>query len=50
MTFEQALNALRQGMKVARDGWEDKGAWIVLKSNFTLLEEDVIAEDWSVVA
>lgn len=31
MNFEKALNALKSGKRVARDGWNGKGMWIALQ-------------------
>lgn len=31
MTFGQAIDALKQGKKVARKGWNGKGMWLKLK-------------------
>jgi hypothetical protein len=30
MNFGQAIEALKDGKKVARDGWNGKGMWVVL--------------------
>lgn len=30
MDFGQALNALKEGKKVARAGWNGKGMWLIL--------------------
>ncbi len=30
LTFGQAIEALKMGMRVARLGWNDKGIWLVL--------------------
>ena len=30
MNFGSALQALKQGMKVARSGWNGKGMWLML--------------------
>lgn len=30
MTFGEALETLKRGKKVARDGWHGKGMWLVL--------------------
>lgn len=30
MDFGSALNAIKQGMRVARAGWNGKGMWLVL--------------------
>lgn len=34
MDFCYALNALREGKKVARSGWNGKGMWIVLQKGY----------------
>ena len=31
MTFGQALDALKQGMKTQREGWNGKGLWLELQ-------------------
>lgn len=31
MTFAQALEALKRGKKVRRDGWNGKGMWLALQ-------------------
>jgi len=36
MTFGQALEALKQGRKVARRGWNGKGMWLWLKPATTI--------------
>ena len=30
MTFSQALEAIKQGKSLTRDGWNGRGAWIYL--------------------
>ena len=32
LTFGDALAALKQGKKVARDGWNGKGMWLALQT------------------
>lgn len=36
MNFGQALEALKLGSKVAREGWNGKGMWIVLMPSLSL--------------
>lgn len=36
MNFGQALDALKLGSKVAREGWNGKGMWIVLMPSLSL--------------
>lgn len=36
MTFGEALEALKDGRKVARSGWNGKGMWIVLMPGLQL--------------
>ena len=36
LTFGQALEALKEGKRVARTGWNGKGMWIVLMSGMSL--------------
>ena len=36
MNFGQAIEALKAGKKVARDGWNGKGMWIVLMPSLYL--------------
>lgn len=36
MNFGQAIEALRQGKKVAREGWNGRGMWIVLMPSLYL--------------
>jgi hypothetical protein len=31
MTFGQAIELLKQGVKVAREGWNGKGMWLALQ-------------------
>jgi len=34
MNFGEALEALKQGKKVARQGWNGKGMWLVLVNSY----------------
>lgn len=36
LTFEQALTALKSGKRVAREGWNGKGMWVVLMPRLEL--------------
>jgi len=36
MNFGQAIEALKEGQKVAREGWNGKGMWIVLMPELQL--------------
>lgn len=36
MNFGQALDALKLGSKIAREGWNGKGMWIVLMPSLSL--------------
>lgn len=38
MDFGQALGALKSGRRVAREGWNGRGMWLVLVRSFTALD------------
>lgn len=38
LTFSEALEALKSGKKVARDGWNGKSQYIILASNITYVD------------
>lgn len=40
VTFSEALNALKDGQRVARQGWIGKGMWIALSGTPVILEAD----------
>lgn len=40
LPFSLAIEALKQGLKVAREGWNGKNMWIALGSGFAKLEAD----------
>ena len=45
MNFGQALNALEDGQKVAREGWNGKGMWVGLhKEGGTFVREECKTE------
>lgn len=41
MDFGDAIRALKQGDKVAREGWNGKGAWLVLMPG-TVISEGLV--------
>lgn len=42
--FGQALDSLRDGLKVARAGWNGKGMWIALSPGFEVTQEYVYSQ------
>lgn len=40
MNFGQAIEALKEGKKVARDGWNGKGMWLALSVGNPSLEAE----------
>jgi len=40
MNFGQAVEALKQGGKVAREGWNGKGTWLALTHGSTIVSRD----------
>ena len=40
MNFGQAIEALKQGGKVAREGWNGKGMWLALTHGSTIVSRD----------
>lgn len=42
MTFGGALEALKLGHRVAREGWNGKGMWLALVPELTLPDEEVV--------
>ena len=51
MNFGQALEQLKQGIKVAREGWNGKGMFLyyVPANKYPASQTDVLAEDWETV-
>lgn len=43
MNFGQAIEALKQGKKVTRSGWNGKSSWLVYMPPFTV--EELLLED-----
>lgn len=42
MTFGQAIEAMKQGKKVARRGWNGKGMWLYLASQISGAELGIV--------
>ena len=54
MNFGQAIEALKNGKKVARVGWNGKGMFLKTADNKLVIgwlasQTDMFAEDWDVV-
>lgn len=49
MNFGQAIEALKEGKKVARKGWNGKGMWLVLVPGWVASQTDMLADDWALV-
>lgn len=49
MNFGQALEALKSGKRVAREGWNGKGMWLYLMSGMTIPEGMVNSRTRAVV-
>jgi hypothetical protein len=43
MDFEKALQAIKQGLRVTRRGWNDKGMFIELRQKPYVVENDIDA-------
>lgn len=44
LNFSQALDALKQGQKIAREGWNGKGMWLAMSTGKSSLPE---AQFWN---
>ncbi len=55
-TFGRAIEFMKQGKKIAREGWNGKGMYITLipagnamQPGWLASQSDMLAEDWTVV-
>lgn len=48
MNFEKALEAMRQGKKVRRKAWRDTEIYLSSTTLFTMICDDVFADDWEI--
>lgn len=48
MNFEKALEAMRQGKKVHRKAWRDTEIYLSSTTLFTMICDDVFADDWEI--
>jgi hypothetical protein len=42
MNFSEALQALKEGKKVSRQGWNGKGMFLVLNGGYTVKKEETL--------